>query len=456
VQSELKRYDAGQFGATIVADVPPDAAGPLLDRLKQIGKVARLDVQRKQTADDSKPRNAATNAPVRVEKRDTRFNLSIYNLANVAPRETTTLSLAADDVERAYQAIRDRVTKAGGRILSSNLNRQKPEQTTGSVAFEVPSAEADAVANDLRAAGEAMTLTVAVNADVQNVTTAKRGFNISILSTAAVTPRETTTIQLAVPDVAQAREKILAVATTQAAHVRAAALNENDRQNVTATLELDVKRAALPAVEKALGEAGQVVKRNSSRAADADNTLDSKIRLSLTLLPADRLPPRETTTLTVELKDVESAMASLQAAASEVGGRVVVSNLQKDRDGRGVARVAVDVPLDKAGEIVRRARELGVVRAIDASKDLQVPPGALARARVDLTFANADTLVAPERGVFASIRRGLSTSLAGLMRSLELIIIGVCFVLPWALVVYALWRLIKRRRPTTEPTPAPA
>src|SRR2546430_5790450 len=48
-QSDLKRHDAGQFAATIVADVPADAAGPMLDRLKQIGKMARLDVQRKQT-----------------------------------------------------------------------------------------------------------------------------------------------------------------------------------------------------------------------------------------------------------------------------------------------------------------------------------------------------------------------------------------------------------------------
>jgi glycine cleavage system regulatory protein len=249
VQSDLKRYDAGQFGATIVAEVPPDTAGPLLDRLKQIGKVARLDVQRKQTAEQKKS-NAATHAPVRVEKRDTRFNLSIYNLANVAPRQTATLNLAADDVEKAYQTILDRVTKAGGRIVSSNLNRQKPEQTTGTIAFEVPTAQAEAVTNDLRAAGESMKLTVTENPDVQNATTAKRGYNVSLIATGAVAPRETTTIQIAATDVAQAREKILTVAGAQAAHVRASQLNENDRQNISAALELDVKRAALPAVEK--------------------------------------------------------------------------------------------------------------------------------------------------------------------------------------------------------------
>jgi hypothetical protein len=47
IQSDLKRYDAGQFGATIVAEVPPDGSRPLLDRIRQIGNVARLDIRRK-------------------------------------------------------------------------------------------------------------------------------------------------------------------------------------------------------------------------------------------------------------------------------------------------------------------------------------------------------------------------------------------------------------------------
>ena len=34
---------------TLVAEVSPDAAGPLVDRLKQLGKVARFEVQRRQT-----------------------------------------------------------------------------------------------------------------------------------------------------------------------------------------------------------------------------------------------------------------------------------------------------------------------------------------------------------------------------------------------------------------------
>ena len=37
-----KQHEAGQYSAVVVADVPPDASGPLVDRLRQLGKVAAL------------------------------------------------------------------------------------------------------------------------------------------------------------------------------------------------------------------------------------------------------------------------------------------------------------------------------------------------------------------------------------------------------------------------------
>ena len=64
-----------------------------------------------------------------------------------------------------------------------------------------------------------------------------------------------------------------------------------------------MKRAALPAIEKALAEAGQTVQRQSSRSSDAENTLDTKVRVTLTVAPANQLPPRETTTLGMESGD---------------------------------------------------------------------------------------------------------------------------------------------------------
>lgn len=441
IQSDMKRYDAGQFGATIVAEVPADTAGPLLDRLKQLGTMARLDVQRKQTAADN-----AGPAPLRVEKRNTRLNLSLYNLANVAPRQTTTLNIAADDVEAAYKTVIARVTKAGGRIVTSNLSRNKPEATTGTISFEVPTAESDGVATDVRAAGEVMKLSLSENPDVQNVTTAKRGFSLSLMSSASVAPRETATLQIAATDVVAARDKIAQAAKSGGARVLASQLNQNDQQNVNATLELDIRRDALAAVDKAIADSGQTISRVITRSSDTENTLDSRVRVQLTLGPAEKLPPREMTTMSVELSDVEAAMGDLQALAKESGGRAIDSNLSKDREGRSTAHVVVDVPLDKARDVIAHARQLGAVRTIESGKNEQVPVGPLSKARIDITFGNAEAIVSPENGVFATIRRGLSTSFAGLMWSLQLIVIGLCFVLPWALIVVVGWRVIKRRK----------
>ena len=308
---------------------------------------------------------------------------------------------------------------------------------------------------DVRAAGETMKLDVNDNPDVQNVTTAKRGFSVALASTAVVVPRETETMQVAAVNVKDARDKVLAAANAAgpAARVLQSQLNENDQQNVTATIELDVKRGdALAAVEKAIADAGQIISRAVARSIDTEKTLDSKVHLQLTLGAAEKLPPREMTRMRVELSDVEAAMGDIQASAQQAGGRVVESNLSSDTQGRSEAHVIVEVPLDKSGELVGRAKGLGAVRAIDSARNPQIPAGPLARARVDVTFGNGQALVGPDKGLWASIRSGLSTSLAGLAYSVRLIVIGLCFVLPWALILFAGWRLWKRRRTIASPT----
>src|SRR5439155_25429990 len=42
-KAELEQHAAGQYSAILYFEVAPEAAGPLRDRLKQLGTVARLD-----------------------------------------------------------------------------------------------------------------------------------------------------------------------------------------------------------------------------------------------------------------------------------------------------------------------------------------------------------------------------------------------------------------------------
>ena len=553
VESDLKKLEAGQFAARVVADVPPDAAGPLIDRMKQVGAVARLEVTRKQSAPDGTvaPAPAQGGAGVRIERRDTRFLISLYNLANVAPRQTTSLNLAADDVETAYREILEQVRSAGGRIVTSQLNRPRPDQTTGTITFEAPADGADVLLGAVRGAGEVMRLDVTQNPDARNVTEAKRGFAVQIYSLAAVSTRETTSLRLAARDVPAAfnelRETIRAAAGSR---VLSSQLAEQDAANVTGTLEFEVRRDDWASVEAALREAGQVVTRSVSRSADAENTvdtkirlqvvladeaslppresvtthlavadvpgryaallealaaaqarvlqsqlseqeahdqvtgtlvfdvrresraavdraigeagdvvsrrvtrstdtlntLDDKVRLSLTLTDADKLPPRETTTLGMEAADVEKAKEQVESLALGLGGRVVDSTLSREQSGRVIAKVVADVPLGKSVEMLRRTRDQGRVQFRRDAREESVPPGTLARARVDVTLANEELIVEGGRGIGATIREGLRTSVAGLLWSLQLIVVGLFLVAPWALIVYAAWRLVRRSK----------
>src|SRR5262249_38073504 len=88
-KSELKQLSAGQFNATLHFELAPEAAGPLRDRLKQLGRLARLEIGRVQQAEGGiAPKDA------KVKRGDTVFLVQLYNLANIAPRETTTMQVA--------------------------------------------------------------------------------------------------------------------------------------------------------------------------------------------------------------------------------------------------------------------------------------------------------------------------------------------------------------------------
>jgi len=342
IQSDLKQLDAGQLAATIVAEVAPDAAGPVTDRLKQLGRVARLDITRQQTTPDG------TKAPagVHVQRENTQLQISLYNLANIAPRQTTSVSMACGDVEKAYHQIIERVAAAGGRVVNSALNRATDQRIDATVNFEVPSDKAEALLAEVRQLGGVMQLAVTENPDTANVTAAKHGF-------------------------------------------------------------------------------------------------------VLTIQDLDQIPPRQTTGISVNCSDPEKGMTDLLAAALSAGGRVIDQNLSQGD--QFVAHLVVDVPLKNGAELIDRARALGTLRNIEQTKNPAVPDADFVRARVDVTLVGASALVQQDAGIWLSFKNGLATSIRGLLYSLQLIVIGLCLLLPWAAILWGGWkgwRIFRARRAT--------
>ncbi len=548
IESNLKKFDAGQLAATITCEVSPDAAGPLIDRLRQLGRVARLDIERKQTTNDGTP--AAAPQGLRVEKKDTQFSISMYNLANIAPRQTTNMNVAVPSVEDAYRAILETVRAKNGRVVTSSLNRQKPEQTTATISFEVPAADADATLAEIRREREVMMLTVTENPDTNNVTAAKRGFSLQIFSIATVAPRETETLILASRTrVADSFRNVLNELKKADARILQSQLNEQDKNNVAGILDFEVTRAKEVDVRQALGAAGDLVSRTVNRSSDTDqmvdskvrlqvrlmsfdrlvaretqtmevaardvaaayhalasavaevggrvirselnvqeqnnvngilefevrredrdklqkalesagtlfsravtraadniNTVDSKIRLQVHLTHVDQLPPRERTKMMVEVADVDRATSSLIGSITAAGGRVIDTEQSKDSNGQIRSHVVAEVPLSKAADVRGQIRGLGTDRINESSTNHQAPEGEVARAQFDVTLANADLIVGRDEGLGNAVKSALSTSVRGLLWSLQFIVVGLLIVGPWALLLWGGWRLWRRSR----------
>ena len=148
----------------------------------------------------------------------------------------------------------------------------------------------------------------------------------------------------------------------------------------------------------------------------------------------------------IETSDVTKAVGEIEATAIQLGGRKVDSDWAQQPGGQTIARIIVDVPLAKAPELLAKAKAEGKVLTVDHDKAANAPDGAFARARLAMTVATADPIVGDNEGLGASIRAGLSTSIEWLLKSVTLIVIGLCLVAPWAIIVWIGLKIVRRRR----------
>jgi hypothetical protein len=456
-KSELKQQSPGQYQAVIEFDVAPGAAGALRDRLRQLGEVTRLDIGRSQS------KEGGSGVPldnVKVKQQDVHFSVSLYNITNVAPRETVVLDLACVDAEASYREMLTRVQKVAGRILTNKLDRQRNDQTIGTIQFEVKTADADGVLADLKGAGEVIHLTLTENPDTQNSTRSKRGFQVQFLALGRVGARETAIIQLATRDVPATYQALLDAVAQAKGRIINANLDEQVKQNVSGFLEFEVRRTEEGGINTALKTAGDVISRRVDRALDSATVIDSKIHMQVALKNQATIAPRETYKLGLEVSDVDQTVAALAVLVKQNKGRVVDSRLGHERNGQVTSTQIFDVPLSAAPALVEKFKASGVVFSRDWSGNSEVPDGDLALARIIVVVTNASPIVAKDQGFFASIRQGLSWSLTALSYSLMFVIVGLLAVLPWAVVIYAGYRVVVRfskkhdAAPPVVPTPA--
>src|SRR5262249_931886 len=127
-------------------------------------------------------------------------------------------------------------------------------------------------------------------------------------------------------------------------------------------------------------------------------------------------------------------------------GRTAGANVAHERSGRVTAKLSYDVPLSAKDGLVDKFKGAGTVRVQQSSRNPQVPESSMAQAHIDVTLSNADLIVPSGDGLWPQIRKGLSASFVALSWSLTVVIVGICFGLPWTLAAYAGVRIVRRLR----------
>ena len=170
-------------------------------------------------------------------------------------------------------------------------------------------------------------------------------------------PRETATIQAATRDVPASFKSIKDAAAKAKARILNATLNEQDRQNVSAQIDIEIRRADEADLSTALAATGDVLSRNITRAADNQaNIIDSKIRWQITLINQVNIKPREVWTLAVEVPNVDSTASEFTAAVVAAKGRTIDTSIDHQRNGQVTARLVFDVPFDQAAPLADKFR----------------------------------------------------------------------------------------------------
>ena len=356
----------------------------------------------------------------------------------------------------SFNALLNLAHDAGGRAINSSLSQEDKANVRGVVLIHVPRENWQKLESSLKDVGLVVSRSVIRAADGPMTVDTKIGLAVNVVDERAIPARETQTMEVVTPNVADRYNRVLDLLRSVDAQVITSQIVEQAGNNVTGTLAFAIRREDRPQVEKALFEKADVFNRNVQRAQDQQNTLENKVQYSVTLRDAERQPPRETYTIAVEVQDVDKAARNLEAAVIAAGGRRVDATESADK-GKHVARIVLDVPLASAGQVLDTVRGYGNVTMSQRTRNDGIPEGALSRAKIEVTLGTPDTIVRGEEGLGTSIREGLGTSIRGLLWTLQFIIIGLCLVVPWVLLVWLAWTLIRRARgrrgAATTPTP---
>jgi hypothetical protein len=250
------------------------------------------------------------------------------------------------------------------------------------------------------------------------------------------------------------------------AQVTNAALDHDEAGRVSARISMLVapeesddviaKIKAMGRVANFQVQSERVARGGQGMSPDARTEFD-KVELNITIAREDDEEARQQTSLSVRVSDVNGSTKQLAELAAQVGGRIRASNFSRDPNGAEYANVSLRLPLKNYPALMQSLTALGKLENITIHREDR-PADAVeaqsAPADVAVTIYSQGSIVTPETGISATIRRTLGQSISALMWSVRMIGVALASIAPWVIVlgvVIGIFTGIRRSRRSREP-----
>ena len=323
----------------------------------------------------------------------------LRDFANILPSHAADIKLAANDVPGNYAKLVDAVVKAKGQIRTAKLNEQDKLNITAQLDFTVPIADKPAIDKLLGEIGTMLSRNN-VQAPLNELTTERKfGYAIVLRDFAAIPPRKTFHLILAAADVPASFHELQDAVAAAKGLVTVGQLTEDSKVKIEARFEFDIPSQERQGIEKLFNKVGAVLGRTSSQVPVNDLATDQKVGYRLTIRSTAAIPPRDTTALKIEVKDVDARAADLKAIVLAGKGRVIDSNIERHENGQVIGVLKFEVPFASEDTLLSQIKSAGTVVSQQAKRNPQVPENELTTAHIFVTLAGTTPIVPSDEGL---------------------------------------------------------
>jgi hypothetical protein len=190
----------------------------------------------------------------------------LRDIANIPPRETFHVQLAAVDVGVAFRKLQDAVTASKGLVTVSQLQEDNKVRMEAKFEFDVPSGDKQQAIERLFGEVGAVFGRTSSQVPVNDLATDQKvGYRLVIRSTAAIPPRETVQIKVEVKDVDAQASDLRDIVSAAKGRVIDSTVDRHENGQVQGILKFEVPFVAQDSVLRQIKGAGTVVSQQAKR-----------------------------------------------------------------------------------------------------------------------------------------------------------------------------------------------